>query len=88
MILKKFPDKRSLAPAAADRTGAIIRNSIAERGKARIIAATGASLFEFLEVPTKKPTIDWTEEASLAERDRPGRRHGGFAFDRVETNHR
>ena len=64
MILKKFPDKRSLAPAAADRAGTIIRNSIAERGKARSIAATGASLFEFLETLTKKPTIDWTEESS------------------------
>jgi glucosamine-6-phosphate deaminase len=64
VILRKFPDKRSLAPPAADRAGTIIQNSIAERGKARIIAATGASLFELLEVLTKKPTTDWTEESS------------------------
>ena len=35
MILKKFPDKKSLASAAADRAANIIRNSIAVRGKAR-----------------------------------------------------
>jgi glucosamine-6-phosphate deaminase len=59
LILKKFLDKRSLASAAADRAGTIIQNSIAERGKARIIAATGASQFEFLDALTKKPAIDW-----------------------------
>ena len=59
MILKKFPDKKSLASAAADRAADIIRNSIAVRGKARIIAATGASQFEFLDALTKVPKIDW-----------------------------
>ena len=59
MILKKFPDKKSLAWAAADRGANIIRNSIAVRGKARIIAATGASQFEFLDALTKVPKIDW-----------------------------
>ena len=59
MILKKFPDKKSLASAAADRAANIIRNSIAVRGKARIIAATGASQFEFLDALTKVPKIDW-----------------------------
>jgi glucosamine-6-phosphate deaminase len=59
VVLKKFPDKKSLAAAAAARAGTIIRDSIAARGKARIIAATGASQFEFLDALTNLPGIDW-----------------------------
>jgi glucosamine-6-phosphate deaminase len=59
MVLKKFRDKQSLAAAAAARAGTIIRDSIAARGKARIIAATGASQFEFLDALTALPGIDW-----------------------------
>jgi glucosamine-6-phosphate deaminase len=57
--LRKFPDKKSLASAAAARAATVIRSSIADRGKARIIAATGASQFEFLEALTKVADIDW-----------------------------
>jgi glucosamine-6-phosphate deaminase len=57
--LRKFPDKKSLAFAAAARAAIVIRHSIAERGKARIIAATGASQFEFLEALTIIADIDW-----------------------------
>jgi glucosamine-6-phosphate deaminase len=57
--LKKFPDKKSLSSAAANRAATIIREAIAARGKARIIAATGASQFEFLEALTALPGIDW-----------------------------
>lgn len=59
MQLRKFPDKKSLASAAAARAATVIRDSIAERGKARIIAATGASQFEFLGALTKIADIDW-----------------------------
>jgi glucosamine-6-phosphate deaminase len=59
VVLKKFPDKKSLAAAAASRAGTIVRDSIAARGQARIIAATGASQFEFLEALTALPRIDW-----------------------------
>src|SRR5437016_11532604 len=59
VILKRYPDKQSLASAAADRAANIILNCIAVRGKARIIAATGASQFEFLDALTKVPKIDW-----------------------------
>ena len=61
MQLKKFPDKQSLASAAANRAASIIREAIAARGKARIIAATGASQFEFLEALTAMPNIDWRQ---------------------------
>jgi glucosamine-6-phosphate deaminase len=57
--IKLFPGKRALASAAADRAATIIRNSIAQRGLARIIAATGASQFEFLEALTSLPQIEW-----------------------------
>jgi glucosamine-6-phosphate deaminase len=59
MILKKFQDKKSLANAAAARAGTVIRDSIAACGRARIIAATGASQFEFLDALTALPGIDW-----------------------------
>jgi glucosamine-6-phosphate deaminase len=58
--IKLFPDKRTLASAAADRAATIIRNSVAQRGLARIIAATGASQFEFLEALTSLPQIEWS----------------------------
>jgi len=57
--LRKFSDKKSLASAAAARAATVIRHSIAERKKARIIAATGASQFEFLEALTCTADIDW-----------------------------
>ena len=57
--LRVLPDKNSLASEAASQAATTIRNSIRERGRARIIAATGASQFEFLEQLTKAPQIDW-----------------------------
>jgi glucosamine-6-phosphate deaminase len=59
MVLKLFNDKRALAAAAAEQAATAIRNAIADHGKARIIAATGASQFEFLEALTNLPGIDW-----------------------------
>jgi glucosamine-6-phosphate deaminase len=59
MQLKIFGDKVSLAQAAAVRAAAAIRRAIRERGKARIVAATGAAQFDFLDVLTKDPDIDW-----------------------------
>ncbi len=55
MVLKLLKDKTALAAAAAEQAGTSIRHAIAEHGKARIIAATGASQFEFLEALTSKP---------------------------------
>ncbi len=59
MILKVFEDKTSLARDAAMHAAAAIRKAIAERGCARVIAATGASQFEFLEALTTAADIDW-----------------------------
>lgn len=60
MLLKLFRDKVSLGQAAAGQAASAIRRAIAERGAARIIAATGASQFEFLDALTQSPGIDWT----------------------------
>lgn len=59
MLLKVFPDKLSLSRAAAEQAAGSIRRAIAERGRTRIIAATGASQFDFLDALTKAPGIDW-----------------------------
>jgi glucosamine-6-phosphate deaminase len=59
MIIKVFEEKKDLARAAAEQAASSIRNAIRESGRARIIAATGAAQFEFLEILTKAADIDW-----------------------------
>ncbi|HYE74967.1 MAG TPA: glucosamine-6-phosphate deaminase, partial [Blastocatellia bacterium] len=45
---------------AAEQATTAINRAIAQRDKARIIAATGASQFEFLDALTQAPNIDWS----------------------------
>lgn len=59
MILKVFSDKIQLSEAAAEQAAEAIRRAMAESGRARIIAATGASQFDFLQALTSKTEIDW-----------------------------
>ena len=59
MLIKAFEEKKDLGRAAAEQAAASIRNAIRDSGRARIIAATGASQFDFLEVLTKAEDIDW-----------------------------
>jgi glucosamine-6-phosphate deaminase len=59
MMIKCFDEKREMAQAAAEQAASILRQAIQERGKARIIAATGAAQFEFLENLTGLAGIDW-----------------------------
>jgi glucosamine-6-phosphate deaminase len=54
-----FDSRLKLAEAASDEAAGIIRQSIDERGQAYLIAATGASQFEFLEALVRQPNIDW-----------------------------
>lgn len=54
-------DKLDMAAAAAASAADKIRKAIAEKGEARIIVATGASQFEFLQALVKEPGIDWTK---------------------------
>jgi glucosamine-6-phosphate deaminase len=60
MIIKVCDEKKSLGRAAADQAAISLRNAIRDRGRARIIAATGASQFEFLDALTGAPKIDWS----------------------------
>ena len=59
MNVEIFASKQILGRAAADEAAVIIRQAIAERGQAHLIAATGASQFEFLEALVQQPDIDW-----------------------------
>src|SRR5947199_338136 len=59
MIIKVFKDKQSLANAAAEQAARHIRDAISTNGSARIIAATGASQFEFLDALTAAPDVEW-----------------------------
>ena len=61
MLLRVFNDRVSLGRAAAEQATAAIRRAIAERGRARIIAATAASQLEYLDALTKMPGIDWAK---------------------------
>jgi glucosamine-6-phosphate deaminase len=61
VVIRCFNDKREMAAVAAEQAGAILRQTIQAEGKARLIAATGASQFEFLEVLTSLPEIDWQQ---------------------------
>jgi len=59
MIIKVFDDKASLGQAAARQAADAIRRAIQTTGRARLIAATGASQFELLDALTSLPGIDW-----------------------------
>jgi len=58
--IKVLADKESLGRAAADHAAGSLRRLIHNQGSARIIAATGASQFEFLEALTSAPDLDWS----------------------------
>ncbi len=61
MIIKVFADKIQLGKAAAAQAALAIQAAIQNKGQARIIAATGASQFEFLQALIETPGIDWTK---------------------------
>jgi glucosamine-6-phosphate deaminase len=57
--LQVFSTKAEMARAAAEKAASILREALAEKERARFIAATGASQFEFLEFLTAAQGIDW-----------------------------
>lgn len=59
MVIKIREGKISLGRAAAEQAANSLRSAITNLGRARIIAATGASQFEFLEALTAMPGIEW-----------------------------
>jgi glucosamine-6-phosphate deaminase len=58
-VIRVFDDGAALAAAAATDAAARIREAITSRGRARIIAATGASQLQFLEALVREPGIEW-----------------------------
>jgi glucosamine-6-phosphate deaminase len=54
-----LPDKAALGEAAAAEAASVLRETIARQGRARVVAATGASQFEFLDALTTAPDVDW-----------------------------
>ena len=59
MDVRRFGTKAEMAAAAAARAAAALGEAIARQGRAYVIAATGASQFEFLDGLTSTPGIDW-----------------------------
>ena len=60
MKVEVFESKMKLGGAAANKAAEIIRQAIAEREVAFVIAATGASQFEFLDALVVQD-LDWTK---------------------------
>jgi glucosamine-6-phosphate deaminase len=61
MDVRVFETKAKMGQAAALDAAAILRDAIARKGEAHVIAATGASQFEFLDALTATPGIDWSK---------------------------
>jgi glucosamine-6-phosphate deaminase len=61
MEVRVFESKLEMAGKAAEQAAAAIVAAIAGSGRAHIVAATGASQFEFLEALTAAPGIDWSK---------------------------
>jgi glucosamine-6-phosphate deaminase len=55
-----FSNKHELGNAAAAHAAGALNRAITERGLARILAATGASQFEFLAALTSRDDVDWS----------------------------
>jgi glucosamine-6-phosphate deaminase len=59
MHLTIYPSKTTLGAAAAAEAAETIRAAVEEAGRARIVAATGASQFEFLSALVSIPDVPW-----------------------------
>jgi glucosamine-6-phosphate deaminase len=60
MQIRVFDSKAELGRAAAQQAAAAIADATLARGRARVIAATGASQFEFLDALVATPGLDWS----------------------------
>ena len=61
MQIHVFDDSSTLGRVAATVAAEIIADSIAARGRARIIAATGASQFQFLSALVERRELPWAQ---------------------------
>jgi glucosamine-6-phosphate deaminase len=60
MTVRSFPTKYDMAVAAAGSAAALIRQAIARRGAARVVAATAGSQLDFLAQLAAAPHVDWS----------------------------
>lgn len=60
MLVRIFDDKTELGKAAAAQAAELMKEAIRATGRVRIIAATGASQFDFLAALTATPGIEWS----------------------------
>jgi glucosamine-6-phosphate deaminase len=58
-VIRVLDDTAALAAAAAKDAAGRIRNAIRARGRARIVAATGASQIAFLDALVREPGVEW-----------------------------
>jgi glucosamine-6-phosphate deaminase len=59
-MIRIFTSKAALARAAADHAAESLRRFLREPGPVRLLAATGASQLDFLEMLANEPEIDWS----------------------------
>jgi glucosamine-6-phosphate deaminase len=55
-----FPSSKTLGAAGAEHAATLLREAIASKGRAYVIAATGASQFDFLEALAGVSGVDWS----------------------------
>ena len=60
MQIKTYIDRLTMSRAAARQAADVLRSTLAANGRVRIVAATGASQFDFLEALTGADGIDWS----------------------------
>jgi glucosamine-6-phosphate deaminase len=61
MRIRVLDNTASLAAAAAQDAAGRIRDAIRARGRARIVAATGASQIAFLDALVREPGVEWAK---------------------------
>lgn len=61
LSVRVFSSTVAMAEAAAVHAATRIREAIAEKGTARILAATGASQLDFLAALVRQPEVHWAE---------------------------
>jgi glucosamine-6-phosphate deaminase len=59
MKIHVLETKAACGAAAADQAAELLRRTVAERGRASFVTATGASQFEFLQTLARSKGIDW-----------------------------
>ena len=60
MRVEVLPSTLAMAAAASEHAAAVLRDTVLRRGKAHVVAATGASQMSFLAAVASAPGIEWS----------------------------